>query len=145
MFVRDAPLYQAISTEETVFADPRFAVINDPTPRLDHLVPRLPSNAFEGKLPSLPLAVTEATGRTGSVGGVAATVNDHVLGAPANGLPAASVAPAVIVAVYVAPAVRSAVGFRVATVLPELIATVADTGVPPPLGWSVKVEVEMVD
>ena len=41
LYVWDAPLYQAISTEETVFADPRFAVINDPTPRLDHLVPKV--------------------------------------------------------------------------------------------------------
>ena len=41
LFVRDAPLYQATSREVTVFADPRFAVINDPTPRLDHLVPKV--------------------------------------------------------------------------------------------------------
>ena len=67
LFVRDAPLYQAMSREETVFADPRFAVINDPIPSSDHLVPRLLSNAFEGMLPSLPLAVTDVTGRTVSV------------------------------------------------------------------------------
>jgi hypothetical protein len=67
LFVRDAPLYHAMSTEETVFADPRFAVMNDPTPRSDHLVPRLLSNAFEGTLPSLPLAVTEVGVNTGSV------------------------------------------------------------------------------
>jgi hypothetical protein len=34
---------------------------------LDHLVPRLLSNAFEGTLPSLPLAVTEVGVNTGSV------------------------------------------------------------------------------
>ena len=64
LYVRDAPLYHAMSKDETVFADPRSAVMNDPTPKLDHLVPRLLSNAFDGTLPSFPLAVTEATGRT---------------------------------------------------------------------------------
>jgi hypothetical protein len=67
LFVRVAPLYHAMSTEETVFTDPRFAVMNDPTPKLDHLVPRLLSNAFDGTLPSLPLAVTEVGVKTGSV------------------------------------------------------------------------------
>jgi hypothetical protein len=144
LFVRDAPLYHAMSTEDTVFVDPRFAVINDPTPRLDHLVPRLLSNAFEGTLPSLPLAVTEVGVNTGSVGIIPATVNVHNLSAPI-GAPAASVTLPAILAVYKTPAAKFEVGFRVATVLPEPMVTVAGTGVPPLVGTSVKVEVVKVD
>src|SRR4051794_34621661 len=105
LFVREAPLYQAISTEVTVLSDPRFAVINDPTPRFDHLVPRLLSNAFEGTLPSLPLAVTEVGASTGSVGVVPATVNVHTLSAPI-GAPAASVTVPAILAVYETPGAK---------------------------------------
>src|ERR1044072_8926448 len=141
LFVRDAPLYHAISTEETVFADPRFAVMNDPTPKLDHLVPRLLSNAFEGTLPSFPLAVTEVGASTGPVGAAPATVNDHVLG-EARLFPATSSAPVNIAAVYVTPAAKFALGFRVATVLPELMVTVAGTAVPP-LVCSTKEEVTL--
>ena len=143
LFVRDAPLYHAMSTEETVFVDPRFAVINDPTPKSDHLVPRLLSNAFEGTLPSLPLAVTEVGANTGSVG-VPATVNIHTLSVPI-GAPAASVTLPAILAVYETPAAKFEVGFRVATVLPEPMVTVAGTGVPPLVGTSVKVEVVKAD
>ena len=139
LFVRDAPLYHAMSTEDTVFVDPRFAVINDPTPRSDHLVPRLLSNAFEGTLPSLPLAVTDVGVKIGSVGIDPATVKDHVLGA-ARLLPAASSAAVDMVAVYWVPAAKFAWGFRVATVLPELRVTVAGTGVPVLVCTSVKVE-----
>ena len=74
----------------------------------------------------------------------AATVNVHTLSAPI-GTPAASVTLPVILAVYVAPGVKST-GFRVATVLVgEFMLTVAGTGVPPLVGTSVKVEVVTVD
>jgi hypothetical protein len=106
---------------------------------LDHLVPRLLSNAFEGTLPSFPLAVTEVGVSTGSVGVAPATVKDHVLGA-ARLLPATSSAAVDIVAVYAVPATKFALGFRVATVLPEPSVTVAGTGAPLLVCTSVKVE-----
>jgi hypothetical protein len=72
-------------------------------------------------------------------GAVPATVNDHVLG-KARLLPAASSAAVDMVAVYSVPAARFALGFRVATVLPELRVTVAGTGVPVLVCTSVKVD-----
>ena len=77
-------------------------------------------------------------------GGFGATVNDHTLSA-AIGAPATSVTPVVILAVYVTPAAKFAFGFRVATVLPEIMVTVAGTGVPLLVCTSVKVEVVTVD
>ena len=59
---------------------------------------------------------------------------------------AASVTLPGILTVYDAPGVKSALGFRVATVLVgEFMLTVAGTGEPPLVGTSVKVEVVKVD
>ena len=74
----------------------------------------------------------------------AATMNVHTLSGPI-GVPAASVTLPAILAVYDTPAAKFEMGFRVATVLPEPMVTVAGTGVPPLVGTSVKVEVVTVD
>ena len=63
LYARSFPLYHAMSTLQMFLVDPKSAVINWPTPKLDHLVFKLLSRTFEGTLPSLPLAVTPLIGR----------------------------------------------------------------------------------
>ena len=56
LFCRSFPLYQAISTLETVFCTPKSALIHEPIALFDHLVLRLLSMAFPGGVgESLPL------------------------------------------------------------------------------------------
>ena len=62
ILVLSLPLYQEISTLQRDFSVPRSRVIEDPSPRLDHLVSGLPSIALVGgKFDWLPLAKIRST------------------------------------------------------------------------------------
>ncbi len=62
IFFLSLPLYHEISTLQRDFSVPRSNVIDDPRPRLDHLVSGLPSIALAGgKSDWLPLAVIRDT------------------------------------------------------------------------------------
>ena len=63
LFCRTSPRYQEISTLQIFFFDPKSSWIQEPIPRLDHLLLRLPSRTLEGTLPSLPDALTADTGK----------------------------------------------------------------------------------
>ena len=62
VFVLSFPLYHDISTLQRDFSVSRSKVIEDPSPRFDHLVSGLPSIALVGgKVDWLPLAKIRAT------------------------------------------------------------------------------------